>query len=912
MSEENRKKLRTLVAYFKKRHKETPFLGFAEDYKWGVLTRCKTMSSLEIARVLSKSPCNFIYQMDMQTLAFLSKNKPNDLSEVLDMLRDESIDLRTRLAQFRHGMDALCEDGQSKPGDERTAAAFLTCFYPQKYTFYMSSKVYDPFRKYLGVDKPKGESHYVHFLQIIQPLVEIVAEDKELQDIFLTLSKDNESSNLLSAQTILWCMNGSWDKIPESNMFTWIPFYQELAGKLLQYKNNRKDLLAWAYSDLKGYTNAMHDGGKPFQDIDPFTIMGLFNRQPSAQTRLTILGKFKKHFEINATLPEDFDGIPILNAINSNFTANTSDPKYVNGCEDMIWNLLDAIVNNPSEVENYFNQVRTLPYVNNKMTMAMFWCRPYDYLALDKNNRDKLARYDIATDSHVPDFAGYSAILDALRAKMESKEVKDPDFPHFSHNAWAVEEETAAAEDPYRAVVALWKSKKNIILQGAPGTGKTYAVPECVVRLCNDLEPDVYDRDSIMEEYKKLVDEKRVVFTTFHQSMDYESFVEGIKAKVDESDSISYQVEDGLFKELCVNARNSGVADNTKFGFNEDSTVWKVSLAGTYENEVRSECLKNGHIRIGWDKYGAEITEETDWSIYNGEGKSILDAFYNKMQLGDIVFSCYSSKTIDAIGVITGEPEYVDSYQHYKRVRKVDWIWKAGDQKKYDIFKANGDKAMTLGTVYRLKSISVEKVVEILSDLKVKGTHKAKTDAKPYVVVIDEINRGNISKIFGELITLLETDKRGGETNEVSVKLPYSREKFSVPSNVYILGTMNTADRSVGYIDYAIRRRFAFHTLMANANDEIGQYYADHENEALGQIATELFSDVQDFVTSHISIDFDADDLMIGHSYFMAESEEELEMKKQYEIRPLLMEYMRDGILMNVNQQQIDDCLNFE
>lgn len=165
------------------------------------------------------------------------------------------------------------------------------------------------------------------------------------------------------------------------------------------------------------------------------------------------------------------------------------------------------------------------------------------------------------------------------------------------------------------------------------------------------------------------------------------------------------------------------------------------------------------------------------------------------------------------------------------------------------------------------------------------------------VLIIDEINRGNISKIFGELITLLEVDKRKGKENEIEVILPYSKEKFSVSDNLYIIGTMNTADRSIGYIDYALRRRFAFISIKADKL-AIENYYDNiNKNFDCKDKAINLFDEIKNLIDKNINEEFEADDIMIGHSYFMAQNFEELQNKLEYEIKPLLLEYFKDGIL---------------
>ena len=357
----------------------------------------------------------------------------------------------------------------------------------------------------------------------------------------------------------------------------------------------------------------------------------------------------------------------------------------------------------------------------------------------------------------------------------------------------------------YDDVVRIWERRKNIVLYGAPGTGKTYDVPELAVRLCDPafMATDPR-REEIVSRYNQLKTEKRIAFTTFHQSLDYEDWIEGLRPVVNENNQVTYEIESGIFKKLCEEAERPVVKDK-QVGISDNAVVWKVSLQGTGDNDVRRECMENNHIRIGWDGYGPVISDETDWSIYNGEGKQILDAYINKMKIGDIVMSCYSSQTIDAIGVVVGDYEFEDKFPNYKRVRRVNWLVKNINE---NIVEMNDGKTMTLGTVYRLNSITLDNVKSILE--KYNTSSKMEENDKAYVMVIDELNRGNVSKVFGELITLLEADKRKGRINAESVVLPYSKKGFHIPNNVYLIATMNTADRSLGSLDYAIRRRFAF------------------------------------------------------------------------------------------------------
>ena len=288
----------------------------------------------------------------------------------------------------------------------------------------------------------------------------------------------------------------------------------------------------------------------------------------------------------------------------------------------------------------------------------------------------------------------------------------------------------------YDDVVRIWERRKNVVLYGAPGTGKTYDVPELAVRLCDPAfmttEPS---REEIVNRYNQLKTEKRIAFTTFHQSLDYEDWIEGLRPVVNESNQVTYEIESGIFKKLCEEAERPVVKDK-QVGIADNAVVWKVSLAGTGDNYVRRECMENSHIRIGWDGYGPVISDETDWSIYNGEGKQILDAYINKMKVGDIVMSCYSSQTIDAIGVVVSDYEFDDSLPNYKRVRRVNWLVKNINE---NIVEMNDGKTMTLGTVYRLNSITLDNVKSILE--KYDTSSKMEENDKAYVMVIDELNR---------------------------------------------------------------------------------------------------------------------------------------------------------------------------
>lgn len=616
--------------------------------------------------------------------------------------------------------------------------------------------------------------------------------------------------------------------------FTWIPYYKEFAQRLTQFQKDRKRLLNLIYNNrdelLAKYLHDQGGEGDLLEDIDPFTVFGLFNRGIKHENRINSAKLFKNILDIKADIPKDFEGIPVLNNQKSHFFGFRSH----RGKNDIqnLWNLFIKVVNDENFEEEYNTVIKQF-IIKVNITMGLFWIRPEKFLAFDRTNRQYLKeQYGIKLPNKAPEYSEYMKILDSINKKMASGEIKENTFYELSANANNLGYDNSDY-DSYLEwgsfYTELWKKRKNIILQGAPGTGKTYRIPELVVRLCEpEFDANNATRKELMSVYNRLKEEKRVMFTTFHQSMDYEDWLEGLRPVL-ENDQVTYKIESGIFKRLCTEAERP-LSAKKDVNISDEAIVWKVSLSGTGDNPVRRDCMKNGYIRIGWDGYGENITEETDWSIHNGEGKTILNAFINTMKVGDVVMSCYSSRTIDAIGIVTGEYEWHDNFEHYKRVRRVKWLVKDINE---DIVKLNDDKTMTLGTVYRLNAITLDKVKSLLD--KYEASKTLIDNNKPYVIVIDEFNRGNVSKIFGELITLLEPDKRKGMRNAESVLLPYSKKEFYIPSNVFLVATMNTADRSLDTIDYAIRRRFAFITVKPQEIDD------DNFNSELFREVSSLF-----------------------------------------------------------------------
>lgn len=434
-------------------------------------------------------------------------------------------------------------------------------------------------------------------------------------------------------------------------------------------------------------------------------------------------------------------------------------------------------------------------------------------------------------------------------------------------------------------------NSRNIILYGPPGTGKTYNTIDYALRIIDEqfYTDNKDNRKVLKEKFDELKASGQIAFTTFHQSYGYEEFIEGIKPVVadDNTSSMTYEVKDGIFKLFCEKALKPNIEkqDASKLGLNSDPSFWKVSLKGTHENEIRTDCLNNGYIRIGYDSYGQDIDEATDFTKEGG--KNVLTAFIYSMKIGDVILSCYTNNSIDAVGIVTGECQWRDDFAEYKRIRTVKWIKFPKPIEEID--KHNGNKTFTLGAVYKLNNIDKEWVYSLIVD----KNYSTSKNSKKYVFIIDEINRGNISKIFGELITLIEDSKRIGEDEEMKCVLPYSNDEnkpFGIPNNVYILGTMNTADRSISLIDTALRRRFQFIEMMPNP-----------EIKELKDLKVEdiSISDMIKTINERIEFLYDREH-QIGHSYFMRLSGDgnntidNLSNIFKNNILPLLQEYFYD------------------
>ena len=459
-------------------------------------------------------------------------------------------------------------------------------------------------------------------------------------------------------------------------------------------------------------------------------------------------------------------------------------------------------------------------------------------------------------------------------------------------------------------VCDILKDKKQVILYGPPGTAKTWITKEIVKSFSG-------------KSYDELKKEQRVEFITFHQSYAYEEFVEGIKPKLkndldSDNNEVSYTISDGVFKEMCKNAIAKSTPNNKdKLDFNKK--FFKMSLGNTLkkEQDIYQYCINNDCIALGWggdvNYLGVKSKDEIKSKFEQKHGKmdypngiyseenspfhiTAMNVFILNMKIGDYVLISEGNKILKAIGIIDGDYIYnADVDIPFHQFRSVKWLAKNLNVPVERILtkKFNQQSIYELYTVNLIQDELTKLIEDPIINVDYDQLNKIyaypeerkkifNNDLEPFFLIIDEINRGNISKILGELITLLENNKRLGGKEELIVKLPYSKNQFGVPPNLYIIATMNTADRSIANLDLALRRRFGFYEMTPNY-DFIKENNKLEEKIDLCSLAREI--------NKRIEIILDKDHT-IGASYFAnIDSVDILKRKWNFEIIPLLLEY---------------------
>jgi 5-methylcytosine-specific restriction protein B len=436
----------------------------------------------------------------------------------------------------------------------------------------------------------------------------------------------------------------------------------------------------------------------------------------------------------------------------------------------------------------------------------------------------------------------------------------------------------------------------NTILYGPPGTGKTYQTFRRAVAFCDGGIPLHWDEAAVRRRYDALRGAGRITFVTFHPSYGYEEFVEGLRPYPTGKGEIAYSVLPGTFRHACNSAeRQARPPVPDPHVTIEGRTIYKISLGATWSAEgqvVFEHCIRNHCILLGWgenvdfsgcDTLG-EIRARLDAEMPNAERPksqaSFVHRFKNELKVGDLVVASLGNTQFRGIGEVTGEYEHVEDAP-FNQMRTVRWLY---------IYELGRPVAEIYGLGFNMRSlyrldpaqIKYEGLANLLYPSADPMPHP--DHPLPHVLIIDEINRANISKVFGELITLIEPDKRKGAANEVTVRLPYSQDEFSVPANLHLLCTMNTADRSIALLDTALRRRFRFVEVMPDPEVLRG---VEVDGVDLARVLERI--------NQRIEVLLDRDHTL-GHAYLIGvASLEELDGAFRTKVLPLLMEYFHEN-----------------
>ena len=723
--------------------------------------------------------------------------------------------------------------------------------------------------------------------------------------------RDHLSSNTaksLNASTAIFNIQNAAKNDILSNMnndkVEWADFYMELADKLLEYKENRTTLINKIqniFKDLNMNLPALErdDEGNniiPY-DIDPFTVFALFNKQISVENRINILKQFKKEFSISTEAPYTFYGIAVVNNLKATFYY-FSNNKGENDI-DNLWNLYEIALNysedkNKDFIEIY-DKVITQNGIRWNITMALNWVRPFNFINLDSNNRKLLSEEEIFSAEFKneikslksPPFGEeYLKICQYCKDRLNETK-KFENLPALSHSAYInnlrINEEIPddGIGDNDIKTTRYWLI--------SPGSGAIYW--------------DEFYKNGIME----------IGFTGTADLSKYQSKDE-LKLKFQElnGDNTSHRHDVNACWQF-VNEMQIGDVVFAKKGMGE------ILGRGIVESDYYYDTSKSMHNirKVNW-------THEGNWPYEHGKlpMKTLTDITNYKELVNNIkelFIDEDGGDSVDGGGDIYPpydiekffEEVYFNEDDYYTLVNLVK------NKKNLIIQGAPG-----VGKTFIAKRLSysimgeknVERVMMIQFhqsysyedfmmgyrpskegfELKHGSFYKfcklAEEDSEnDYFFIIDEINRGNLSKIFGELFMLIEADKRG-EKNKI--QLLYSDELFFIPKNVYIIGLMNTADRSLAMLDYALRRRFAFFDLKPGFSTDGFKSYQEDLNDVRFDNLVKCVEELNEAIKNDESL---GEGFRIGHSYLCnLKSAEKLDYIVEYELIPLLKEYWFD------------------
>lgn len=688
--------------------------------------------------------------------------------------------------------------------------------------------------------------------------------------------------------------------------FQWTNFYMELASALLEYKNNRSELigkLKIIFSDAGMNFPFKEKGKEIYEDICPFTIFGSFNKGITNANRISLLEQFAKQFSIKSAVPTEFDGIPVVMNLSAWFFAYKDN----RGEHDIdnLWNLLEKAIaySDEASAENKnafiaaYDTVTKQRMIKWNITMGLYWVRPYTFINLDSTNRafitdvDNMPHYFTTIFSDInkglPDGTSYLFMCEQAKNALNQKEYEYHSFPELSYCAWKSSQAEKPEEPPTKTVDSNVKETDYWIY--SPGDNA------CMWDefFKNGIMGIGWDEVTNLKDFASKEEIKEFMKKVYDASYSYKNnahclwqFANEIKV----GDVVL--VKKGMHKIIGRGV----VTSNYIYDSSRD----------TYKHIRKVDWQNNGE----WEHPGQAVMKTlTNISAYPDYVQKLLDLFAEDTpeevsEQKEIKYPPYSKDEFlnevymdeDTYNTLTEllEAKYNVILQGAPGVGKTF----AAKRLAYSIMGQKDTSRVAMVQFHQ--SYSYEDFIqgyrpskegfELENGAFYKFCKEAEEDnERPYFFIIDEINRGNLSKILGELMMLIEKDKRGEK-----IKLLYSNEWFTVPQNVRIIGMMNTADRSLALMDYALRRRFAFFDFAPAFSSEGFKNYLVEKNSPKLESLITVVESLNNTISSDESL---GDGFQIGHSYFCTDDEitdEWLKSVVEYEVIPLIKEYWFD------------------
>lgn len=688
--------------------------------------------------------------------------------------------------------------------------------------------------------------------------------------------------------------------------FQWTEFYMELASALLPYKNNRSELmtkLKTIFADAGMNFPFKERGKEVYEDICPFTVFGSFNKGITNANRIALLEQFAKQFSIKASVPTEFDGIPVVMNLSAWFFAY----KENRGEHDIdnLWDLLEkaiaysdeASTDNKNAFIAVYDTVTKQKMIKWNITMGLYWARPYTFINLDSTNRafitdvDNMPHYFTTIFSDInkglPDGRSYLFMCEQAKNALNQKEYEYHSFPELSYYAWKsnqlgkTEETTTTTVDSNIKETNYWiyspgdnaSMWDEFYKSGIMGIGwddvtdlKGFSSKEEIKDFMKKVYDPSYSYKNNAHCLWQFANEIKVGDVIFVKKGMHKIIGKGIVT----SDYI-YDTSRSTYKHIRkVDWQNKGEWEHP--GQAVMKTLTNISAYPDYVQKLLALFVEDTSEEVSEQKeikYPLYSKDDFLNEVYMDEDTyntltELLEAKYNVILQGAPgVGKTFAAKRLAYSIMGQKDTSRVAMVQFHQSYSYEDFI--QGYRPSKDGFELEN------GTFYKFCKEAEE------------------DNERPYFFIIDEINRGNLSKILGELMMLIEKDKRGEK-----IKLLYSNEWFTVPKNARIIGMMNTADRSLALMDYALRRRFAFFGFApAFASEGFKNYLTEKNSPKLEKLITAVES-LNNTISADESL---GDGFRIGHSYFCTDDEitdEWLKSVVEYEVIPLIKEYWFD------------------